>query len=878
MIGKTLSHYVILEKLGGGGMGVVYKAEDTKLGRQVALKFLPEGFSKDRATLERFQREARAASALNHPNICTIYEIDVVNEGGETIPFIAMELLEGQTLKHRIGEKPLAFDQVLDLGIQISDALDAAHAKGIIHRDIKPANIFVTRRGQAKVLDFGLAKLAPEHVGVGAGTSALPTVGAEALLTSPGTAVGTVAYMSPEQVRGEELDARSDLFSFGTVLYEMATGRQAFTGNTSGVITEAILNRSPAPPTRVNPDLPGEFEIILAKALEKDREMRCQTAAELRADLKRLKRQSDSSRSGTGSGFSTSAGKTPPTLATPTTSGVPKRTIAAVAAVALAAGLAGGIYFMKHQPSATQPVYHQVTFRRGAVYASRFGPDGQTVYYSAAWDGNPVEIYSTRTGSPESASLDHAGTQLLALSSTGEMAVQLRSRTGAFQQFGTLARMPIAGGAPREVMNEVNWADWSPDGSALAIVRLQGGFSQLEFPIGKVLYKTAGWIGDPRISPKGDRIAFLDHPVAGDDGGSVVVMDLAGVRKTLSSGWISEDGLAWSPSGEEIWFTATHEGLGRALHAVDLSGKDRLLARVPGALTLLDVTRDGRVLLRRDANRQEIKGFIAGDTKGRELSWFDYSLPADLSPDGKTLLFGEVGEAGGDSYGIYIRGTDGSPAVRLGDGNPQALSPDGKWALGIGHSTPQQMFLLPTGTGERRTITNDSIDHYVGAWIPGGKQVLFYGAEPGHGPRLYVQDLDGGKPRAISPEGAVSSSIVITPDGKLAAGIGADGSRWLFPIGEGDPHPVPGALPNDRIAGFSADGKAVFVYNVAGLPCTIAKIELATGKRTVWKQLTPADAAGVDSIGGLTITPDEKSFVYAYARTLSDLYVVEGLK
>ena len=443
MIGKTVSHYTILEKLGGGGMGVVYKAEDTKLGRRVALKFLPEGFSKDPGALERFQREARAASALNHPNICTIYEIDVASMDGEQIPFIAMEMLEGQTLKHRIIEKPLSFDQLLDLGIQIADALDAAHAKAIIHRDIKPANIFVTRRLQAKVLDFGLAKLAPERVGVGAGSSALPTVAAEQLLTSPGTAVGTVAYMSPEQVRGSELDARTDLFSFGAVLYEMATGRQAFTGTTSGVISEAILNRVPTPPARVNPELSAEFELVLSKALEKDPELRCQTAAELRADLKRLKRETHSGRSAAHPSFSGPA-KATPDAREPAKRGWIPMTLAA--AVALAAGLAGGFFIAKQQLHSSQPVYHQLTYRRGTVYSARFAPDGQTIIYGAAWDGKLPELFSTRTGGPESMSLGLPGAQLLAMSPTGEMAVALRSRFGAFQQSGTLARLPLVGG------------------------------------------------------------------------------------------------------------------------------------------------------------------------------------------------------------------------------------------------------------------------------------------------------------------------------------------------------------------------------------------------------------------------------------------------
>jgi len=559
-----------------------------------------------------------------------------------------------------------------------------------------------------------------------------------------------------------------------------------------------------------------------------------------------------------------------------------RRTAAAIVACAVLIGvcmllIGFGVRLGRRAARLHTPDFQRLTVRHGTVFSARFAPDGHNVIYGASWDGGPTEIFATDVNFSGTRSLGLQGNTLLAVSSSGEMAVQQSPRPRFMLTFrGTLGQVPLTGGTPRPIAENVEWADWGPDGKTLAIVRHTAGKQRLEFPVGHLLYETTGWISHPRISPKGDQIAFLDHPTDKDDRGVVAVVDLAGYKKILSTGWESEEGLAWSPSGNEVWFSATEAGLQRRIFAVDLAGHLRPAFRAPGGVTLEDIAPDGRLLLTRDELRAGIVAMAPGATRERDLSWLDWSLPTDISADGNMVLFDEEGEQVGPSYSVAIRDLSGSPPVPLGEGMSGGLSPDGKWAVAtVDYS---QLVLLPTGAGTSKRIDRDGIQQYSHPvrWLADGKRILFTGNLSGRPARCFIQNIDGGQPRPVTPEGVTGCRV--SPDGKLVANRDFDNNQsLLYPVDGGQPQPIPGLLPGENFA-WTSDPKFMYVNQRSQAPIKIYRLNIETGQRQFFKEVNPIDTTGICDLSNILLSADGRAYVYGYTRLLSDLYMVKGLQ
>jgi serine/threonine protein kinase len=877
--GTRLGAYEILAPLGAGAMGEVWRAQDTKLEREVAVKVLPPSFASSPDRVARFAREARVLAQLRHPGIAAVHSFEEIDGR----PLLVMELAEGETLGQRIALGPLPLEEALSVARQIAEALEEAHEKGIVHRDLKPGNVKVSPKGKVKLLDFGLAKAWAADASSLSGQEESVTLVSQATEeTAHGLILGTAAYMPPEQARGLPVDRRADIWAFGVVLFEMLTGQRLFVGETVSDVLVAVLTREPdwsLLPART----PAGVVSLLRRCLARDARNRLHDIADARIEL--------SDPEVTAPARPAPAEPAPPdpapvsgpvSIYPPPAPGPSRIPRGALVAVLVAAAAALSFFVALRVGRKEPPVFRNITWSHGDVFSARLAPDGQNVVYSAAFDGRPLALYSARLDAIESRSLDLPAGDVVGISRDAEMALLVgRHNVGSWKRVGTLARASLSGGSPRPVLEAVFDADIAPDGQSFAVVRAAIPGQQLEYPVGRVIHRSRGWISHPRISADGKRLAFIDHDADGDDLGSVSLFTGEGPAVRLSPQLDYAQGLAWSPSGDEIWGTSYRVEEGTLLQAFSASRPPRVLMRVPSTARILDAAADGRILMTYDDTHVELEGKLAGDAAIRSYSWWRASFVTGLSHDGALFAGdGAMNLAQGGSAAFYRRAGNSAP-VRLGAGSSAGVSPDGRWIF----LTPEnwrgtRLRAVPTGPGEPRDFDLAPVESMISgtrvlSFSADGSRLAFAGAVPKSDVRGYVLDLElKGAPRAVTPEGV--DEVLISPDGRTIAGVARGKGVWLFPTDGGEGKSLAGAGTDDLPVAWESSSGALFVWD-RRIPLRVFRVDLATGRRTLALSVEPRDPTGV-LYGHVRFAPDLAHFLFRFRRHTSYLAVVSGAR
>jgi hypothetical protein len=837
--GSELGPYRIVTRLGVGGMGEVYRAHDDRLDRDVAIKILPADVADDPERLERFDREARASAALNHPNIVAVHDIGRT----DAVTYVVMELLDGSTLHDELASRPPTPRKAVEWTIGVAEGLAAAHARGIVHRDIKPDNLIVTADGRIKILDFGIARFtAPE-----ANTPDAETIVAG---TEPGKVLGTAGYMSPEQVRGEAIDSRSDIFSLGAVLYEMLAGQRAFERDTAVETMNAVLTTDLPDLTGTGQAISPSLDRIVRRCIEKRAEDRFHSAHDLALALEAV----------SGSG-------TQPELAIPAAAGAVRMSrmrLAAGAVVLIAATAALSTWWAGVDPADTSlPEISQVTVRRGTIDAARFSSGGDSVVYSGRYGGALPAPFETHLSSPEARQIGPDGAMLFA-ASEGALALGLRPQLFSSLNVGTLATLPAGASAARELAELIASADFVVGG--VAAVEVTGNGSQLHFPLGTVVEESTDLLLFLRASPEGTAVAF--HPL----GGGIVVFDADGARTVADTRRVT--GLAWAPSGDRVWFSSRTGNGESTIWSFEPGAAPRQEWRAAGNVTIEDIAADGRVLVKRDQVHAGTLLISPQSEEPVDLSWLDQSTAIAMSPEANSLLLSAPG-------GFYLRDLDGSPAVRLGGGGPKALSADGELVIS-GDFRGESFTVTPVGVGTPRELAHPGVEGHFAWFHPDGRRLLFNGREAGGTWRYFAMNLDGsGDVERVGPDNLEHwvGQEPLTNDGEWILGYPLP-SRVvaLYSLDSDETIPVQGLAPDDRVIRFTENDREVYVFNRDGLPVRIWRLDYRTGSRSLWREFMPADPGGIAGIPTVVMSADGRYIGFNYARTLSSLFVITGLE